>query len=414
MVAAGLLARLFFVLVVPVEPVSDFKRYYDVAANFAQEGALAYRGAPFISQGVTFPLFLGCVFKVAGVGVTQAKVANFLVSAGMLIAFAILARSRDWRPSAVLAAVAVAAFHPGLLTYHAVLGTEMLSLLLVVLSLLAVDSASRRSSIAAGAAYGLFALSRPQFLPVLPVYAAIRSIRGRVSRRHAAIALVAFALVLTPWMVRNRVVFGEWIPVSANSGYGLMVNNNSANRESGWMPLSEIDLPPEARASFARQGAGWFFEPGDEDEKMLRWMPAQDRLARKVGFDWIVTHPSEFARLALLRLHSAFSRPATSMLNWPLRDVGVPFALAVATCALTTGLYVLALIGLVRLRTGVVARPSTILAALTLLAGLFAIVVFEGQGRYALPMLPACLVLVGDAFARIRGCGDTLDVAQVR
>jgi len=400
-VALGFLARGAFVALVPVEPVSDFKRYFDVAAGFVDTGVLAYEGWPFISQGVTYPLFLGYVFKFFGIGVLQAKLANLALSGITLAVFARYVLERNWRASVVLLVTAVFAFHPGVAMYPAVLGTETLSLLLIVLALHAASRDGRGQAAWLGAVLALFAMSRPQFLPVLPLFAALRVLQDREHLRPALWTVAVFALVLAPWVIRNRIVFDEWIAVSANSGYGLMVNNNSANRNSGWMPLSEIEIPDDAREAFAAQGAAWFFEPGSEDEKMLKWLPAQDRLARQVGMAWILENPGRFLELSVLRFHRAFTSIDTSMLNWPLQDVGVPRWLAAATNALTTMLYGMGLAGLV---LGLLdcrrCDRQLLLSGLVVLAGLFAIFVFEGQGRYTLPMLPCCLVLA--AFARER------------
>ena len=80
--------------------------------------------------------------------------------------------------------------------------------------------------------------------------------------------VLGFLLVLGPWTLRNAVLFGQFVPVSANSGYVLMVNNNDANAHGGWMPLKDVpsrlttrpgspmlDFPKGSSAEKARTGS---------------------------------------------------------------------------------------------------------------------------------------------------------------
>jgi hypothetical protein len=45
--------------------------------------------------------------------------------------------------------------------------------------------------------------------------------RVRGNRHGLAIAAIAFAIVLTPWTIRNAVVFGKFIPIKSNAAYEL-------------------------------------------------------------------------------------------------------------------------------------------------------------------------------------------------
>ncbi|BDU17487.1 hypothetical protein [Lysobacter auxotrophicus] len=401
---AGALARIATVAFVPLEPISDFKRYFDVAAGFAQNGALAYHQWPFVSQGPTYPLFLGAVFKLFGTGVWQGKIANLILSLATLGLFTRYCAQSNWRPVTRLTLVTAFALHPGLVTYSVVLGTETIAVFLVVCAFALIRIPSRAHWLAAGVVLGVFVLARPQFLPAVALFITIAFLRSPDRRLLVSSCAIALALTMTPWLLRNHALFDRWIPVSASSGYILLANNNSANDQGGWMPLSSVEISPETRQEFTRANRAWLFEEGDENAKVLKWTPDDDALARSEAIRWIVEHPVAFTRLGVQRLRNVFLRSSTTMLYWPLGEVGVPRWLARATNIITTLSYATAILAIVFGWRGFWARQNDwfVLAAGLVVAGLGAIFVFEGQGRYALPMLPAALIL----------CAVTLDWAS--
>jgi 4-amino-4-deoxy-L-arabinose transferase-like glycosyltransferase len=63
-----------------------------------------------------------------------------------------------------------------------------------------------RSAISLGLALGLLALTKAQFLYIafIPIV-----VLGFVSRKQAGLALLAFALIVTPWIARNTAAFGQ-------------------------------------------------------------------------------------------------------------------------------------------------------------------------------------------------------------
>lgn len=398
MVVAGVLLRVAFMATTPVEPISDFKRYYDVAAEFAGSGALAYQGIPFISQGPAYPLILGIVFKLFGPGLVHAQVFNLLLSTATLVLFARYVAGRQWPMFVQLTSVGLLALHPGMVTYPSVLGAETLSTFLVVAAINLASRRGRGPAMALGFVLALLALARPQFLPVAFAFAALRAFASQEAAREAAWSLAMVIFTIAPWMLRNHALFDHWVPVSSNAGYTLMINNNGNNSTGAWIPLSSVSLPDADRKAFASLGSSWLLEEGDEDRKILNWTPAEDAIALGAGLRWIHAHPGRFMELSLLRLRTTFVHAGPTMLHWPFYRGGVQPWLAVTTTCMTAAIYSLALLGLL---VGVMnyrrIGEQFVLAGLILIFGLSAIVIIEGQGRYTLPILPAGLVLASIA-----------------
>jgi len=396
----GVLVRAGFLVQMPLEPISDFARYLEVASNLARGEGMTAAGLPFISQPPLYPGLLGGWMSLFGVSVASGKAMNLLLATLSLVLWAWLCPRSGMRPAWQLASLAVLALHPALVSYTGLLGTETLSILLAVIAFALTCVAGRPAwkFVALGFALAMIALNRPQMLP-LPVLVVVGWALGRKSSGHVRdllLVLATFAMSMMPWMLRNATLYDQAVPVSANSGYVMMANNNSANQHGGWMPLSALPLSGDELEQFREEAGlapGYFAGP-DEDSKILRWTPAADSVARSIAVDWIVSHPQRFLELALRRVEVSFD-PA-NLMYWPFVGVGVPPRwVAEGTGVLNMGLCLLALTGAIRLLLR--SRQLTLgqlLALGTVLLGGASILVFEGQGRYLIPLLPAMLWLM--------------------
>lgn len=395
---AGMAMRLLFVQWVPLQPVADFGRYLEVACSVASGGGFRISGVPYVSQPPLYPGVLGVWFMLTGVSVGAGKVLNLLLWAGTLSTWIWLGARLRLRTAWQLASLAVLAFHPALVAYCNVLGTESLSVFLAVLGMALAVARFPGSLLLLGAVLALTALNRPQMLPLPGAVALALLLRDGIhvaTWRRVGVVLLGFLLVLGPWSLRNALLFGQLVPVSANSGYVLMVNNNDGNSHGGWMPLRDVLLQTDDQAQFADAGfSRGFFAGESEDWKLRHWTPAADVIASGVGRRWVAQHPGRFLELALLRLRGSFD--AGSLMHWPfLEKGGAPVWLARLTAALNLTLTAWA--GIALLRMCLHLRHWQIvhwLAATTLGLGVVSILLFEGQGRYLLPLLPAALFII--------------------
>jgi len=91
------------------------------------------------------------------------------------------------------------------------------------------DRASFGSSVSVGLAGGGAALINVSPLPIIAfvfLFPMLRR-RGRGSiLGPTMVAVASFALVVTPWLVRNGVVFRTFVPLRSNTGYEIFQGNN--------------------------------------------------------------------------------------------------------------------------------------------------------------------------------------------
>ena len=108
--------------------------------------------------------------------------------------------------------------------------TALLVALLFWYTLQLERTSSRKAWVGFGALWGFALLVNPALLTVLLVaHGWVIYARGRQHQhwlRLSLLSLAACLLVLSPWMVRNRAVFGHWVFVRSNFGAEFALGNH--------------------------------------------------------------------------------------------------------------------------------------------------------------------------------------------
>jgi 4-amino-4-deoxy-L-arabinose transferase-like glycosyltransferase len=273
-----------------------------------------------------------------------------------------------------LVSLAIAAVYPPLV----LLGFTLLSdPMFVMVELAAVAAALRardsphplRWAIAAGVLVGVGWLTRGNgYVLLLPLALLVWVVRPRLSRRALAapaLLLLAAALTIMPWTIRNAVVMDAFIPVSDTGGYTLAgAYNESARNDShfrgGWRPAQddpeygrlaakttgELDqsqqLGREARRLIARHPLYVGEVAGCNTLRLayLAWLVCGDRRDVTTGYEVEEGAPHSlallavlsFALVALLAFAGAFTHKARA----------APRALWLVPVAMWTAVFVLA------------------------------------------------------------------------
>lgn len=236
----ALAPRLFVSLHWAGEPVWD-GHYYDfgarrIAAGFGYSDDCWNNGIverhPWCHYPVGYSAALGAVYRVFGSDLRVAAVFDAAVSAALCVMTWLLARGALSDARAKLAGV-LAALHPGLILYAALVMTEPLSALV---TLFAFWLATRRPGSTGGFVLGALvlgagALVHPQTLLCAPFFAVIRPPaalaglrRPLVARGVAAALACALALVpVLPWTARNCARMDGCALVSTNGGWNLAI-----------------------------------------------------------------------------------------------------------------------------------------------------------------------------------------------
>jgi len=239
--------RLFIALRLPNDTPGDSIVYSQMARNVLEQHVYSHDEEPPYHPSLIrlpgYPFFLAAIYAVAGHGnntavrVVQAIVDTATCGLVALVAFQWVGDEKLKRRAALIA-LALAAFCPFTSIYVATILTEVptnfLAVLLCLLATLAFKSKDARTTLLLWALAGLTAGAAVFFRPDSGLFAAAvgftivltfaKRSGGKLSARFiksviaAAIFSCAFCLVLVPWTIRNRRVFGVFQPLSPAHG----------------------------------------------------------------------------------------------------------------------------------------------------------------------------------------------------
>jgi 4-amino-4-deoxy-L-arabinose transferase-like glycosyltransferase len=299
----ALLLRVGYMVATPGYELVHDATDYDRAARTvaAGDGWPLSHGRATTFRPPAYPLLLAGVYKVAGVEhgtkherVVPARILGILIGTLIVAMIGVIARQLWGRRVMLLAMAGAAVYIPLILVGGAVMSEPLFALLL--LGALAAAIQHRRSThrwrwvVTAGVLAGLTCLTRANALVLLlPLGLAVWTVRPRWSVRALAapaLLVVLALLTISPWTIRNAVVFDRFIPVSTQLGSALAGTYNDQARldRENPAPWRAIRHLPDYRAFYAR------LQQTPEPE-------AEDYL-RKRSREYIREHPGYVATVA--------------------------------------------------------------------------------------------------------------------
>lgn len=245
--------RIGVVLSQPITLHNDSADYQRLAVSLATGHGFgvshfAPGGGPTALRPPLFPLVVSGIYDVFGVHLTAARLVEALLGAVFVVLLVVMTWLLLGRTVALVAGV-IAAVFPPLVMASTSLMSESVALPLEMAAVLAVVLHRRtghlRYALASGALLGLLVLTRPS-LAILVVPLVALTLRWRPSGRQLAAAglvVLAGTLVVMPWLIRDRVVMGSWVPVTTQSGYVLSgtynaTSANDPNLRAAWRPAN--------------------------------------------------------------------------------------------------------------------------------------------------------------------------------
>jgi 4-amino-4-deoxy-L-arabinose transferase-like glycosyltransferase len=296
---AALVPRLFIALRWAGEPVWD-GHYYDfgarrIAAGFGYsddrwaDGIVQWH--PWCHYPVGYSAVLGALYRVLGSDLRVTAVFDAGVSAGVCVMTWLLAKTA-LSPMRARVAGVIAALHPGLVLYAALVMTEPLSALLTLtafwIATRETEPKHMRGFVIGALVLGLGALVRPQALLCAPFFGLIGLppwLARKKSFARPAAAILACALALAPvlpWTVRNCARMDGCALVSTNAGWNLAIGSF-----------------PRATGRFETLHAS-------DGCREVTGQVQQDRCWFAYGLDQIRTHPWHYLALVPAKLSFTF------------------------------------------------------------------------------------------------------------
>jgi 4-amino-4-deoxy-L-arabinose transferase-like glycosyltransferase len=194
------------------------------------------------------------------------------------------------------------------------------ALLLALAFLSALDTGekgTRTSWLRIGGLWGLSALLNPALLSLMPFCLFLAAWNNRKAgiryERHLLYALFLFALLISPWLIRNYRVFGRPVFLRDNFWFEFSLGNYHASNGMGWSG-KHPDGNPLYRAQVGKLGELGFIE-----------------FHKREALEFVRQYPEEFRTLTLNRIRWFWDGTATLYLShewwrpweyWPLSVLG--------------------------------------------------------------------------------------------
>jgi len=241
----GLLARAYVVVDPVDDPADDSRAYYALAKALYTEGSFGgpeFRDSSDWSPGAPL-LYAAAFYATGGAREGTARIVEALLGVAAIFVVYLLGKrlgsaagGRETRagPFVGLFAAAAVAVYPPFIHSTGELMSEPPAILTLPAAVLAFLWASERerdrpwwSWLLPGLLFGLTAMFRPEYLLVGVAFLILAFFRPGASWEKRAVAalvmLVALALPIVPWTIRNQVVLDRTVPISTGGGKALYV-----------------------------------------------------------------------------------------------------------------------------------------------------------------------------------------------
>lgn len=342
---AGIIILAFFIsaaysLFYQIQPSVDAGAYDLIAQNLVSgNGYRLETDVPLandraiIRVGPGYEFFLVAVYAIFGrhlwiVWLFQAVF--HAISAWLVFVIAKLVFKESWHSLIGIGAAALFAFHPDLIIASSMLLTENLGIFIMLLTIYNAFSYFERSSIVKtvllSLLLGMLVLVRANLGILLLPFLLVFYFKKQFS--HLLIFLLLFAAVLTPWTIRNYLIYHSFIPTAVVSGNNFLAGNHL--KASG-----ELD---DSRYEFVKKYKS--YDLITADKRMFK-----DTLS------YVIQNPAHFAKLTIYRISAYFSflRPTGW---WPYLQGWEKSITLLASAAYSIALFTLGIAGfLLMIRT---------------------------------------------------------------
>jgi len=370
----------------------DALTYDQLALNLAQYGVYSESAdphalAPAAERGPGYPAFIALVYRVLGHQPQAAILLQIILSALTAGIVCIIGYSLGGRVAGLASGLLLAIDLPSII-YANLLLTETLSALIILITvwllLLGWQASGMRHMfllLATGVMAGIAAYVRTASVlwpAVLVGCNAIYSRQASRSLKGAAYIVVGFVVVLTPWVVRNNVIFGE---PGFSSGAGnclLYFNAGVVMSAKQGLRTSDAVSPPERQAA-ARLA-------GTPDAAF-----ADSRIKTDMALNILRDNKALTARLFVKCFVRTLLGPSRGYLT---ELFPYPGLVAVLSGALGAFCFVLAIWGVQIMVHRPEQRALAFLIALSLVyAG--AVAFLQGYSRFRIPYIPLLTLAAG-------------------
>jgi 4-amino-4-deoxy-L-arabinose transferase-like glycosyltransferase len=232
--------------------LDDSLRYPDEKVYFNDYGQNIATSNIFSSDGINptafhpplYPLIVGVLIKV-GFGVFGIRLVNYAaLFISILLVYRFLAK-QNLRYSPIISVVLIIGY-PVLFYTAGTLYPQTIGGMFLLLALFFywTPSSKIKSIILTGLFLGLSILTIPTFLFVLPFLIIFSLLRKVKSLSWMILLAVITLLTISPWTIRNYILFDRVVLISSNFGTNFLIGNSKAttpnNGPNAWVGIKEF------------------------------------------------------------------------------------------------------------------------------------------------------------------------------
>lgn len=245
-IVLGMLLRVLWAILIPVEPVSDSVAYDVMARTILHHGVYGFEpDNPSAYWAVGTSAVTAATYFVMGESYFGVVTLNLIMS--FLLMYLVWQVGQQYfSHDAAACAVLIVALWPNLIFFTTIISSELhfMTLTLAGLYFWSRETGNRWLNLAlCGVIWGFACYMRPVILlfPAAMCIAAFsQGVKATmIAAMKAGIAIALILLMVSPWTARNAEVIGKAYTVSSNFGVNLWMGNNP-NTTGGFMPF-----PPE-------------------------------------------------------------------------------------------------------------------------------------------------------------------------
>jgi 4-amino-4-deoxy-L-arabinose transferase-like glycosyltransferase len=300
-IALGLIVRLAVFWHTPAlgPQIEDEQHYVQIAENLlAGEGFARIPGQPTSIRPPLYPGMIAATFAVSGIGNLQAVrfVQILLALATAALVFAL--GRQVFTPRVGRYAAALFFLYPSYIFFNFTILTETLFILwlvaFVLLSVMLVQTPRLVTALGCGLALGLAALTRSVLWPVPLIFCPLVALllRGNLRMRIAlpAAVLAGYAIVVTPWAVRNTKLQGVLTIVDTMGGMNLRLGNYEYTPDDRMWAAVGLTGERNWSYSIAQEFPGQHLTEGQKE----KW-------AQRKAIEYMRANPGTTARRSLIK-----------------------------------------------------------------------------------------------------------------
>jgi len=233
-------------------PVSDAAGYDVLGLNILKYGQYAFQpGIPTAHRTPVYPLFLSGVYFLFGHSYLAVRIMQSIIGGLTCIVIYFIGKKTVNKNVGFIAAT-VSMFYPFFIYYTGYLLVETLFTFLLAVAvywlITSIEKPDWKNLSLSGVFMGLAALCKPTAFAFIPFsvlgFFVILGIRKISTYRNIGIFLLFFITTLSPWLIRNYIVFRRFIPASTHLGTTLLNGTLLFDAEHQWRTEQEKQTNP--------------------------------------------------------------------------------------------------------------------------------------------------------------------------